>query len=422
MNAYRWLLGLLALALLAALAAWFIGSDPGYVLVQRGRWTLETTLVFAIGALIVLWVLLTLIVWMLRWPLLAMVRRSRRRGRLQYASGALALAEGRTLRAETLMLRASRLRSLRLPALLGAYAAARQRGETKRQGEILAKLAAHGDAEIAAIVLRARAELEDGRAGTVIELLQPLDQTQRLPPAGAATLAQALAARGRARESLTLLSRVRRSQLLSPVETERFEARIVAQALTQASDPINLQSLWAELNRAQRRDPLVALAFAQRAAALHLGDNAALEIEQQLKRHWNEELAIAWSRIPASDHAARLRIGEAWLAQRPSSPGLLLALGRLCRDQALWGKAEAYLRRALGAGAGAPAWEELGHCLAAQGDAERASRAYANALALARGEEATPLTGRAVRDDLLPIAAPEERDEHGVPRLPSPAR
>ncbi len=419
MKTYRALLAILLIALAAAIVAWLIGNDPGYVLIRRGRWTVETSVVFAVLALIAFWLLLALTAWLLRLPLRAMIHRGRRRGRKQFANGMLALAEGRPVRAENLLLASSRMRSLRLPALLGAIGAARQRGDGKRHGELLKQLADTGDGEVAAVVLRAQAEFEDGRAGTAIELLTPLDHAQRLPPAGVRTLALALAQRGRARETLALVSRLRRSQLASAAVLDRLEAGILGQAIAQATDAINLQSLWAELNRAQRREPEVALAFARRAAELNLGDELNDELESVLKQAWSDAVVQAWAQMPTRDRPARIARAESWLKTHPTSAGLFVALGHLCREEQLWGKAEEYLHRAISAGAGAPAWEELAQVYAAQKDADRALRALSNALAVSRGQAPRSLSGRSFRADLLsPVPVAEERNEHGVPRLP----
>jgi HemY protein len=418
MKAYRILLGLLAAALLAALAIWAIGTDPGYVYIQRGQRTVETSLVFALLAVVVLWLLAWLAGWLLRWPLRAMRARARRRGHQQYTRGMLALAEGRPKRAENLLLGATRLRSLRLPALLGALGAARARGDAARHGELLQRLAETGEGDVAASVLRAQAELEDGRAGAAIELLTPLDQAQRLPPAGVRTLVAALTARGRARESLAMLARLRKAQAGAPAQMEAFEADVLAQALEQCTDAVNLRSLWAELSRAQRKSAPVAVAFARRAAALGLGD-VADEVESVLEAQWSDRVVEAWSRLPTGDRAQRIGRAEAWLKDHPASHGLMLALGRLCREGELWSKAEDYLRRALANGAGAAAWEELGLLYAAQRDSERAQRAFTNALAVARGEEPGALGARHGRDDVAaPLPAPEVRNQHGVPVLP----
>jgi HemY protein len=418
-RAYRILLALLGAALAAALLAWAIGTDPGYVYIQRGRLAVETSLVFALLAIGAGVLLGALALWLLRWPLRAMVARARRRGRRQYARGMLALAEGRAQRAENLLLDAARLRSLRLPALLGALAAARQRGDAGRHGELLQRLAETGEGEVAASVLRAQAELEDGRAGAAIEILTPLDHAQRLPPAGVRTLVAALAARGRARESLAMLARLRKAQAFASATMDAFEADVLGQALAQCSDAVSLRALWAELSRAQRKAAPVATAFARRATALGLGDDVADEVESALKAQWSDRVVEAWARLPTTQRAQRIGRAEGWLKEHPSSGGLLLALGRLCREGELWAKAEDYLRRALSNGAGAAAWEELGLLYAAQGDAARAQRAFANALAVARGDEAGALGARHGRDDVAaPLPAPELRNEHGVPVLP----
>jgi HemY protein len=83
-----------------------------------------------------------------------------------------------------------------------------------------------------------------------------------------------------------------------------------------------------------------------------------------------------------------------------------------------WAEAEDDARQALANGAGADAWEELGTGYAAQGDATRAARALANALAVARGEVAAPLAARIGEGDLSAAPATEIRNEHGMPLLP----
>jgi HemY protein len=122
--------------------------------------------------------------------------------------------------------------------------------------------------------------------------------------------------------------------------------------------------------------------------------------------------------VPRGQRGSPLKSAEGWLKSHPNSPALLLALGRLCREEGLWGKAEDYLHRALAQGAGADAWEELGHAYAAQRDDTRARAAYANALRVARGDEAIAIPGRGLRELIQDEAVAEERNEMGVPRLP----
>ena len=98
MKAYRLLLGFFGLALLAPVVAWLVGADPGYVLIQRAPYTVETTLVFALGAVLAAWLALALLWWLVRWPLRAMLVRRCRRGRVRFARRAVGMAVGRWVR------------------------------------------------------------------------------------------------------------------------------------------------------------------------------------------------------------------------------------------------------------------------------------------------------------------------------------
>lgn len=125
-----------------------------------------------------------------------------------------------------------------------------------------------------------------------------------------------------------------------------------------------------------------------------------------------------YGRLPAGRDPARLSRAEAWLAAHAASPALLVTLGQLCLAQRLWGKAEDFLHRALAQGAGAEAWELLGHAWTAQNDSARAMIAYANALRLPRGEAPLALSGRSLREQIADQAVAERRNEHGIPLLP----
>jgi HemY protein len=421
-SGYRLLLLILGIALLAAAFAALVGSDPGYMLIEFHGWALETSAVLAVFGLLLVVGLIWLLGRLVTWPMRAAEARARRRGRVRHVRGVVALAEGRPRRAGKLLLAASRLRSLRIPGLLGAFRAAESAGDGRAAGELLAKISNEPDAMTLAKVLHAERELADGRAGTVIELLQPLERNSRLPPAGRKLLADALCARGRAREALAHALLLRRKPPLPPPQFEAWCERVAATALTQANDALLLESLWRELPRPLKRRAAVVLALSTRAADVERGEFARAELEGLLKREWNEAAAEAYGRLKGSVPQSQLKVAEGWLATHPASPALNLALARLCRTLQLWGKAEDYLHRALAFGAGIPGWEELGRAFLDQGDAERAARAYANAVAVAQGERPAALSGRASREDFLaPVAVPEVRDQHGVPRLPEPA-
>ncbi len=70
-------------------------------------------------------------------------------------------------------------------------------------------------------------------------------------------------------------------------------------------------------------------------------------IEAQLDRQWDSALLGFYGQLPGTDLVAAIARAEAWLPEHSADPHLLLALGRLCRKQRLWGKAQHYLEASL---------------------------------------------------------------------------
>ena len=238
-----------------------------------------------------------------------------------------------------------------------------------------------------------------------------------LPPRGLLLQARALAATGQAHDALAALNTLRRDQALPADGLAGLERDLVAAAMAQAPQADALLQRWHAQPQRLQHDAAVAAAFASRAAALGLEDDAGRAVAVALDVHWDEALASLVGTLPPGRDGSRLPRAEAWLATHPNSPALLLALARLCRAQRLWGKAEDFLHRAIAQGAGAEAWEELGHVYAAQDDT-RAQLAFANALRAARGEAPLALAGRTLREQIADRAVSEQRNEHGLPLIP----
>lgn len=412
------LLGLLALAALGALLWHTLAEDPGYVLITLRGWSVETTLVVAVAIVLVAWLLLRVTLWLLRLPFRAWRRRARRIARERLAGGLTALHEGRWARAEKLLTRAASDPTLRVAALLSALRAALARGDEERAAALRKQLADEGQL-VALALIDGETLLANGRAADAATRLETASLVAALPPRGLELRMRALRDSGRAAEALAQLPALRQSQLLEGAALDAFEASLVAASLQQARDAGELAQRWELASKTQRAHADVVAAYAARAAALGLEDQAAAAIEHALKKHWDEPLARLYGHVPRGQRGSPLKSAEKWLQSHPNSPALLLALGRLCREEGLWGKAEDYLHRALAQGAGADAWEELGHAYAAQHDEARSRHAYANALRAARGEDAIAIPGRGLRELIQDEAVAEERSEMGVPRLPN---
>lgn len=415
MNLYRTLLLWLALAVSGALAWHWFSQDMGDVVVRFRGLTYTTTLAYFLLAWGLLWFLLWALWWLLRLPLRAWQRHARRQARNRLVIGLQALHQGRWARAESLLAKAAEDDDLRTAALLAAHRAAVTRGDVEAAARHQVALLAH-DPQAAALEQAARLA-DGGRHDETLAALAGVGAA--LPPRALLLQARALAGVGRASDAQAPLNALRREQALPADALAQLELELTAAGLAQTPQADGLMQRWQALPQRLQLSAPVAAAFAQRATQLNLDDYGLQAVADALDAGWDEGLARLYGQLPGGrDGDSRLGRAEAWLSAHASSPGLLITLGQLCREQKLWGKAEDYLHRALAQGAGAEAWERLGHVWTAQEDPARAQIAYANALRVSRGEAPLALGGRSLRDQIADQAVAEHRNEHGIPLLP----
>lgn len=423
MKLFRNVLFWIALALAGAWIAQLLLRDPGYVLVRYDGTDYSTTLVAAaamlFGALLVLWLVWTL----LSYPFRAVSQHRDRRARARLGEGIDALHQGRYERAEKLLEQAASDETVAASARVNAAQAALARGDNARAR---AHLDAMGEQNAAArAVAMADLALAEGRPTDALVALDAA-AAQPLPPRGLLQRARALAELGKAEEAYGLLGTLRKQQALPGAELDSLQAQWAEASLREAADDNLLASRWEALPKPLKTQPAVVAAYADRAAASRWQDAASKALEQGLGTQWDDRLVDRYGALPLGRVEARLANAERWLRDHPTDPALLLALARLHRAQGQWPKAEDYLHRALQNGAGTQAWEEFGHGYSAVGDEPRARICYANALRTQRGDTAFVVEQASVSppapaelDPTLGYTADafEERDENGMPRL-----
>lgn len=415
MKSWRWLLLLIAIAALGAIAWNWLATDPGYVLIRIRGWRIEATVVGAVLLLIAAWIVVALAWWLVRWPFGALSRRHRRISRKRLADGIIALTEGRHAEAGRALERASQHAPVRAPALLAAAEAAHRRGEPARALETLDEASQY--APQASRMLRARILRREGRYDEALALLLPEADANRLPPSGWHELALSALAAGQPQRARAALEPLRKSNALGARGFTSLEARVLAAALESTRDVESLHGLWNGLSRQQRSAAEVLAAFARRSGQLNSPLAAMEELEGALRREWSPQLVTLYGELSGDDATARLRTAEGWLAAHPNDAALLVALGRLALETQQPQRARDYLRRAVGLQSElVDGWEALGEAHSALGEQSEAMRCYANALRALRGHAVAPSPRDAARD--TGVVAVEERDQHGVPRLP----
>ena len=114
-----------------------------------------------------------------------------------------------------------------------------------------------------------------------------------------------------------------------------------------SQDAAALESYWKTLPGEMRIDPAVAATAARYHLALGNPAAARAIVEQALEREWNPGLVALYGEAAGPDALPQIERAERWLRVHARDPALLLALGKLCMKQGLWGKAQSYIEASL---------------------------------------------------------------------------
>lgn len=177
-------------------------------------------------------------------------------------------------------------------------------------------------------------------------------------------------------------------KLLDQMERrESIDATAAAQLRQQAwLEKIRMQKDLAGLNACLKNIPAdfkrhsKIAAAAARALIEHGGCKAAKQLlTDNLNAQWDSELVALYGDCLEGDAVAQIEQAEKWLKLHQQDAGLLLALGKLCLHQKLWGKAQNYLDASISMKPGHEAYSALGQLSELLGKSDEAARYYQSA-------------------------------------------
>jgi HemY protein len=159
-------------------------------------------------------------------------------------------------------------------------------------------------------------------------------------------------------EVLRLTALLAKRDAIAPGLAEDFRSQAQVELLAQAAaERTKFEDRWGRIPARERANPRVAAAAARHATTLGLAALAREALEEALAAEWDATLVALYGALPSLEPAerlaeARVRIerAERWLLAREQDPALLAALGRLCAEAELWGKAQSYLEASLAFG------------------------------------------------------------------------
>lgn len=382
----------LALALGAALI-WAADFEPGFVLLQYGNWSLETSLVVFSAAFILLlaagYLLLRSLVLVKQTPArLSAWNQTQRQKRASQAltRGLIMLEEGRWADAERVLLRhAGNSETPLLHYLAAARAAQKQQAAERRDNYLRLAHETTEGADIAVGVVQAELQLAAGQKEQALATLQHLREVAPKHPYVLQLLQTLYQDMEQWQDVQSVLPDLRKRHVL---ESDEVKALDQEAAVGQLALALGRQE-WGKMARVWEKSPArmrqtEAMLKPYIAGLIKQGEQeqAVTLIEQFLHKDWSDELVYQYGRIGHGDLLKRLAIAEKWLKDKKDNPWLLLTLGRLAKASDLWTKAEEYLHASIEYGARGETYQALAEVQMAQGKDDVAAETYKNGLNL----------------------------------------
>lgn len=276
-------------------------------------------------------------------------------------------------------------------ALIAARAAQRMREEEKVGLWLARAREASPESEAAALMLGAEMAVEMQDFPAALEKLQHLQQRHGLHIAALRLELRSRQGLGDVAGVLKLTRQLEKRGGLRPEPAREIRQKTHLDAISQRqADATLLLEYVRNLPKAEL-DMRLILAAVQQLQRLGEDDAAAGLIEDALGNgdalSWSSELAGIYGQLGCRDGSgkeltARIARADAWLSQQPRDARLLLALGRLCERQRLWGKARSYLEASLAVGESREAQLALARLLDGLGESETANRHFRRAAEL----------------------------------------
>lgn len=352
MRGLLWVLALFALAVGLSLAAQF---NDGYILLvvppYRAEISLNLAIVLILAGFAVLYGLLRAIMLTLALP--SQVREFRQRRQREKALGAFndamrLLFEGRFSQALKKAGEAHAAgQSPGLSALLAARAAQRLREPYKQQAWLDRASLDDPQAQSARLMLEAEMHLDAQRYDAAVLALKKLQQLAGRHIAALRLELRAQQGCGNWDEVLRIARLLEKRDALLPELAREIKVKAHRENVRQRQGDLGPLRAYLRQVPAAEYTPQLARAFAEPLSELGAHDEARGIVETQLDKEWDQALIRLYGRGKGSDLTVRIARAEKWLRQHPDDAELLLALGRLCLAQRLWGKAQNYLEASL---------------------------------------------------------------------------
>lgn len=391
------ILGLLLVAGVVLLIP-VVQQDNGYVLFSWGGWSVEGSLFLFLALDLLLFFVLYFLLRMLfrflgipeklrEWKR----KRGARRARRSLTLGLVGLSEGKWKEAEkTLTQHVKQSETPLLNYLAAAKAAQQQGAHERRDGYLKQAHLSMPSADVAVGLTQAELQLAHEQYEQALATLRHL---QGIAPhhAYVLNLLKDLYLRLQDWTQLQgLLPELTKRKVIPKDELKELELLIYRKLLEKAAqvdDPERVTMVWNGIPKHVRAERALKTDYCEYLLEKGKGEIAEPLLRDMLRQQWEDGLVDLYGNLRMEKPGFALTTAESWLETQPQNPVLLLALGRLSLQNALWGKARSYLEASIGIKPTTEAYCELGRLLERMGENDQALNTYRSGMAVAVGSE-----------------------------------
>lgn len=361
--------------------------DNGHVAMVWDDWVIETSLSFALAAVLIGFIAIYLTVRLLLniWHFPHYWRNRRRikrynKSETAMARGMIALEYGDWQKAEKQLIKSAKHSEAGLVHFLSAAKMAHNQQAYNRRDQYLTQARAEYPEEYVTIGLveaRLLAEQQPEVSLTILETLHEQQPRQQ-------TVLKEYALRLRELKQWNalenLMPQLKRSRAVNRVEYAKIEEQLWAGKLASATSEEELDALWKALTTRQKLKPEILAEYVEQ--RLGWQQEVGLEewIEKSLKKGWNDRLIYQYGRLTLGPAFERLKKAEKWQKFQDDNAILLLTLGRLACQSQLWGLGQSYLKQSLSLHAEVETFHALAQCYEAEGEDSQAALIYKEAI------------------------------------------
>jgi len=385
----RLIIGLGIFYLSGILVLW-LNVDPGYVIIGRGVWSVETSvpvfLLLFCSSFVLLYFFSRFVGWLWYLPQQHQQKQQQHQQRLQQQN----LQTGLESLLSENWAQAQRVFVKNKPDLLhylaAAYAAQQQGLEGQRDDYLEnAYAVAHKSERELLQWFQLRLRLAQGQDNFALVHLQSLYQNHLGHPLLLNWLAQIYQRQQDWDALWRLFPALRKYKALSQQALNQLEQHCALQHLEhiaaqkEASKAVHKH--WKSLSKSLRLQAKLSGWYVQFLQQQGQYQQAETILRHSLEKYWHIDNLYLYSELEG-DAKMQLNHAETWLKQHDDKPELLIALGQLAARNQLWHKAQDYFEASLKQQASSLAWQNLAELYTRMGEHNKAASCFKQALIL----------------------------------------